>query len=173
MRLPVFYAACLLYNILVGSMSHKFEEDFKSFLARPAPTANVIDSDEFESDAKFDRNKFNDETEDTGVHGESKFEEKNHICDAKSSKLSNEYCLLHYDLYEEYCSIFESSICEVVASREAQTDLVSLLKKAVEVLQATGTDDTMASVFLDMIDAMSNFEEFYSMMHEAYCIAHS
>ncbi len=79
-----------------------------------------------------------------------------------------DFSIEQYNLYLQYCDIFESSMKDLLSSQEDQNDLYNMLSDAVHLMQTGASDDSLAAVFLEMVEAMSEFQEFYSMMYEAY-----
>ena len=102
----------------------------------------------------------------TSTSGDEK-EHKN--IDSKRDEGSKaDFTVEQYNLYLQYCDIFESSIKDLISTPKDQDDLYNILSDALQLMQTDGSDDSLAAVFLEMVEAMSDFHVFYSMMYEAF-----
>jgi hypothetical protein len=76
---------------------------------------------------------------------------------------SDDFTIRQHDMYEDYVSIFESHM-EVFQSEYSKIEFIDSLKIAS--LENSDGKDTMGSIFIAMLDNLSDFREFDMMMKE-------
>ena len=83
------------------------------------------------------------------------------VGDGAESKDS--YSSQQYEIYHSYCDIFEKSM-EDFSDEHSKTEIVNTLKKSNQC--AESGQETMGTILLDMLEALSDFREFHLMYVE-------
>lgn len=71
-----------------------------------------------------------------------------------------DYSTGQYEIYQKYCSIFEESMSDF-SDEHSRAEIVQTLKAANKASESN--HETMGTIFLDMLEALSDFKEFHTM----------
>lgn len=84
----------------------------------------------------------------------------------------DDYSAQQYEIYRNYCSIFEDSMSDF-SDEHSKAEIVQTLKASNRA--AENDRETMGTILLDMLEALSDFKEFHLMYiekrEESSCIA--
>lgn len=138
-----------------------FHNAVDSFLAMPAPSIGIQVEYELPAESK--------ECAQERTFGADDGTPKDEVSEMGKKR---EFSIAQYGLYKQYCAIFEESIQAALTEDECfdSAQLSSLLRKGS--LTKLGniedsSDDSLAAIFLEMVSALTSFEEFAYMMSEA------
>jgi hypothetical protein len=167
-----------------ASSNNEFQKDIDSFLSMPSP-AMAADEAEVNIDADADA-ECKLEITAPSRSAERKLcskEESASRSNARGGSLDEagrgrggaEYSVAQYELYGQYCAQFESSMrCVLCEGEELDTDQLVLMlqKNAPLVASAAGEaedeqDESIGAIFLELVAALVDFEDFCLMMREA------
>lgn len=87
----------------------------------------------------------------------------NSVASVREESKGNAYTSQQYEIYQKYCSIFEESMCDF-SDEHSKTEIVQTLKASNQ--SAESGRETMGTILLDMLEALSDFREFHLMYVE-------
>ena len=86
--------------------------------------------------------------------------------DVDSSNLSS-HSLRQYDIFQSYVQLFET-LMDCVSSEYSTNELIDALKEAQ--LSSAAGKESMGTIMLDLLSAVSSFEDFELMMSEEFLL---
>ena len=150
-----------------------FDRDVDTFLSKPSPTLAFDISYECQdkTNQREERREFElgDGKHVKGDEADTDQKRSSHEVGAEEKV---EYTIQQYQLYEAYCSLFERSMLSALPEDQTldSDELAAMLQRAkrtsLDSIEEM-SDASLAAIFVEMVSALSDFEEFYYMMREA------
>lgn len=139
--------------------SDSFSRDIDNFLSAAAP--------KFLHDSADDHLDKDDGKTSNVTETNFGFDEKD-----QNKNADGGYSIKQYELYKEYCELFEESMSSILLSEGVSNSsrLYEILNRSDTTkafLMQSDSDDSLLSIFLEMVSALSDFQQFYLLMHEA------